>query len=446
MKFLRFLAAFVLGFMLVSPASAMTGNSGQAAHYLALGDSLAAGMIQDGSIGKGYSDFLAEMLEGDELLASYNKGFAVPGAKTTDVMTAIENNIAMLSSATKEEVKILAEIKKADVITLSLGANDVLSTVKFNADGTITYDLPTVTKTIQQTAENMNTILEQISAINPSADVFVMGLYNPTPHLTNYSFVLNLLVSQIDTAIQKVVVANRMYFVPIKDTMAANAAEYLPNPKNIHPSEIGYKGIAERFYTPVKEYIGLIPMPEVVDYPTFKDVKDSSGAKEYIGKAAYYGLVKGYPDGTFKPNKKLTRVQVTSILARSLKLTEYSTVPYTDISKLAEGTQREVTAAYHAGLLKTSDKFNPNTPITRLEVAQMIDKAYTYVKGEVYKPVNIAPFTDISKLTKEQKRVVTLLYDLGIATGSNGKYMPNSTLTRAQAAKMMVELYEKLEL
>ena len=455
MKFLRFMLALVLAFALALPASAMTGNNNEPAHYLALGDSLAAGMIQDGSIGKGYTDFLAEMLEEDNLLASYNKGFAVPGAKTTDLLKMLEENVEMPATGTKTPVKINDEIKKADVITLTIGANDVLSSVKFNADGTIDYDLVTVTASITAAAQNVGKVLGTIKTLNPSADVFVMGLYNPKPHLVDYSFVMNMLVGQVDGALKQVTEASDFYFVPVKDVIAANTKEYLPNPNNIHPSEVGYKVIAEQFYPPVKEYIGFVKEPEIepeptpipqppAPLPTFKDVKPSHWSYEFVGQAAGFGIMKGYADGTFKPNNKLTRVHVTSMLARTLNLTETSKTPYTDISKLAKQTQQEIAAAYRAGLLKEGKKFGPNTPISRVEFAQMVDAAYSYIFDRPYYPEETAPFTDISKLTAEQKRVITLLYDFEISTGDNGKFKPNSTLTRAQAAKMMVIFYGKV--
>ena len=449
MKFLRFMLALVLALALALPASAMTGNNNEPAHYLALGDSLAAGMIQDGSIGKGYTDFLAEMLEEDNLLASYNKGFAVPGAKTTDLLKMLEENVEMPATGTKTPVKINDEIKKADVITLTIGANDVLSSVKFNTDGTIDYDLVTVTASITAAAQNVGKVLGTIKTLNPSADVFVMGLYNPKPHLVDYSFVMNMLVGQVDSALKQVTEASDFYFVPVKDVIAANTKEYLPNPSNIHPSEAGYKVIADQFYPPVKEYIGLEKEPEIINpeptpLPTFKDVKSSHWSYKFVGQAASLGIMKGYADKTFRPNNKLTRVHVTSMLARALNLTETSKTPYKDISRLEKQTQTEIAAAYKAGLLKEGKKFGPNTPISRLEFAEMVDAAYSYVYGRPYSAEKTAPFKDISKMTAEQKRVITLLYDFGIAKGDKGNFKPNSKLTRAQAAKMMVIFYGKL--
>ena len=450
MRIFKFLVAFVLALMIVSPASAMTGNSGQPVHYVALGDSLAVGFNENSELGKGYTDFLAEMLEEKGKLASYNKGFAYPGYKTTNILADIEANVKKPINFTGEEVRIVDDIKKADVITLSVGANDVLAAVGRNEDGTLTFDLPTVSATIQKTASNVDQILKKLAAINPTADVFVMGYYNPFPYKTSYMFYLNLLVNQMDSAIKKVVTDNSMYFVPVSEAVDANPDEYVPNPDNIHPSEAGYKVIAEQFIGPVMDYVDLVPEPGVepepgIVYPKFKDVKANTATAEFVGKAAYYGIVKGYSDGTFKPNKKLTRAQVTSMLVRTLGLTKTKKVPYTDTSKLNAETQKEIAKAYAAGLIENKKKFKPNEAVSRIEVAKMISDAYSYVMGRPYLPDDIAPFKDISKLTLEQKQYVTLLYDFEIATGDNGKFKPNSAITRAQAAKMLVNVKEKLD-
>ena len=130
MRVFKILAVLFLSFQLVNPAAAMTGNKGEPAHYLALGDSLAAGVIETNEIGTGYTDVLAEMLEDEGLLASYNKGFAYPGYKTEHILAELDKDAEKPSSETGENVSLLDEVKKADVITISVGANDVLGNVK----------------------------------------------------------------------------------------------------------------------------------------------------------------------------------------------------------------------------------------------------------------------------------------------------------------------------
>ncbi len=442
-RLLKFIAVFVLAFQLASPVAAMTGNSGKPAHYLALGDSLAAGMIENGTIGNGYADYLAEELEEEKLLASYNKGFAYPGYKTTDILADLEKNVVKPSSETGKNVKLHDEIQKADVITLSIGANDVLEYVKPNAQGQYEFDILKITAGITAMAKNFDQILTEIKEINPSADIFVMGYYNPYPYLKDHSAKLNGLVSKLDSDIQNVVAKHEAYFVKVASVLAQDVPAYLPNPLNIHPSEAGYEAIAEQFEGPVKEYIMLVPLPQVIPTPVFKDVEGE--AAEYVGKAAGYGFIKGYPDGTFKPNKKLTRVHVTSILARTLQLKATKQAPYKDISKYEAATQAEIAAAFEAGLLgASSPAFRPEAPISRIEVARMLYKAHTSITKSPYVAKGETPFTDMKRYSKEDQLAATMLYELEIATGDKGSFKPESPITRAHAAKMIVNFYEKV--
>ncbi len=50
---------------------------------------------------------------------------------------------------------------------------------------------------------------------------------------------------------------------------------------------------------------------------TFSDI-DGHWAYDYILKAVYYGLVTGYPDGTFRPNENITRAEAMAIVNRVL--------------------------------------------------------------------------------------------------------------------------------
>ena len=51
---------------------------------------------------------------------------------------------------------------------------------------------------------------------------------------------------------------------------------------------------------------------------TFADVSENHWATKFIAKAAQKGWVSGYPDGTFKPNQNITKVEVVSSTNRIL--------------------------------------------------------------------------------------------------------------------------------
>ena len=55
-----------------------------------------------------------------------------------------------------------------------------------------------------------------------------------------------------------------------------------------------------------------------IDTSMFKDVASNDWAAKYINSAASKGWVSGFPDGTFKPNDNVTRVQVVVIVNKML--------------------------------------------------------------------------------------------------------------------------------
>ncbi len=447
LRILKFLTVLLITFQLaVSPAAAMTGNKGEPAHYLALGDSLAAGMIETGEIGKGYADFLAQQLEEADLLASYNKGFAFPGYTTEDILNELKSDVKKPSTETGQEVALLDEVKNADVITISAGANDVLKLLKRDEAGGMQFDVQQIAQVIGQVTANYDVILKRIAQLNPTADVFMMGYYNPFPYVEEYTEQFNLLVSMMDRAMLQVAEENAAYFVEVADVVASNTELYLPNPQNIHLSEAGYEVVAQAFAEPVLEYIMLMPLPEVVK--DFSDVPSTNWAYDYTVKVAKYGLMKGYDDDTFKPNNALTRVQMTSILSRGLQLQSTANVPFTDIAAYDVETQHEIAAAYEAGIVKgTGTLFNPSGNVTRAQVAVMMHRAYEHLTGETYEPQQIAPYKDVSMYDLETQQAITFLYDYKIATGvSAEKFNPTGHLTRAQAAKVIVNFYESVVL
>ncbi|WP_071392978.1 S-layer homology domain-containing protein [Bacillus tuaregi] len=68
----------------------------------------------------------------------------------------------------------------------------------------------------------------------------------------------------------------------------------------------------------------------------FTDVPSEHIASGFIGAIAEAGVMKGFPDGTFRPNQMITRAQTAIILSRAFNLTEESHIPFTDLSPTME--------------------------------------------------------------------------------------------------------------
>ncbi|MEK4427266.1 S-layer homology domain-containing protein [Solibacillus sp. FSL K6-1523] len=457
MKKLTVFAALILMVQLFLPYSlnVKAEETDELFNYLALGDSLAAGMDEKGEIGYGYADYLALLLAGDdEGSIDYNKGFAYPGYTTADVLKDIQADVTKpitdLTGITKNTTAIKQAIKDADFITLSVGANDVLKNVKTSETGQLSFDLAGVTKSIQDVALNYEKIFAAIYDLNPEVDVVVMGLYNPFPYIQDASIQtqLNTLVSTMNKALQTVVEKNDAIYSNVAELVAGNFTTYLPNPQNIHLAATGYGAVAEMMLSDYivailgdyeDEYGDLIetPITEAGDY--FTDIAGHWGS-EYINLAYMGGFMNGFEDGTFKPDVNVTRVQVLSVIARAFDLTATKPAPFKDIKNYSLQTQNEIAAAYEAGLVKENGGYlNPKDNVTRAQFALILTRLSNSLEGEVYVPAAKAPFKDIAKYDEETQNAITLLYDLQLVQGKTAdQFDPAGSMTRAQLAKVLV--------
>lgn len=449
MKKFRFSLLFVVALMfqmLVIPyhfsADELDTNA-PTIDYLALGDSLTVGISPYNELGRSYADFLADGLYAKGDLKSFNKGFSYPGYKTTDVLSDIQQNVTkdILGIGSVEKTATLQQsIKDAELITISAGANDILPLLKQDqTTGKMIVDQMELVRTLQQIGANYKAIMVQISQLNPDAQVYVMGYYNPFPYMSeDLQPMLNQLLTTLNKTIATGLGGTQAILVPTGDAIAVDYKTYLPNPENIHLSEAGYKVIMEQFWTVIES--SNAEVPEVIA-PTPALFTDTAGhgLRVYIEQAATAGIVGGYADGTFKPNQNLKRVQATSIIVQALGLTTDEIAPFDDIVKYADKTKADINAAYKYGIIKGSNgKFKPNDTITRAQLALMIGRAYELKTGVPYKSFQAVPFSDVGSYNAETVNAISMLHELNIANGFEGKFMPNNPTTRAHAAKMFV--------
>ncbi|MFA6169469.1 MAG: S-layer homology domain-containing protein [Candidatus Margulisiibacteriota bacterium] len=109
----------------------------------------------------------------------------------------------------------------------------------------------------------------------------------------------------------------------------------------------------------------------------FADVPLDHWAVMFIDQGAQDGLIKGYPDKTFRPRGNITRAEGVSVLSRFAKLGEprLLELPFSDLPG-RHWAIKEVSAAKEAGILSYLEgfRFEPNKQLTRAEVAEMVTK------------------------------------------------------------------------
>ncbi len=112
--------------------------------------------------------------------------------------------------------------------------------------------------------------------------------------------------------------------------------------------------------------------PVSVSAAGFPDVPANYWAKKQIDYLVSKGVVKGFPNGKFEPEAKVTREQFAKMVvaAKGLNLYKPSTATFTDVS-MNRWSYGYVEAAVKAGYIKGygNGKFGPADPITREQLA-----------------------------------------------------------------------------
>lgn len=170
----------------------------------------------------------------------------------------------------------------------------------------------------------------------------------------------------------------------------------------------------------------------------FNDLSFGSWAYPYVSDLYYRGLVKGTKVATYSPLQNLSRAQAASLIVRALDLRAENEAPFKDLDGWAAETKEEIAAAYEHGIVIGRDgSFAPGENVTRAQLALMIKRAYELQTGEQYIDEEHAPYSDFGSFDDETVNAISMLYDLQIATGSEGNFMPTDSATRQQAAKII---------
>ena len=105
-------------------------------------------------------------------------------------------------------------------------------------------------------------------------------------------------------------------------------------------------------------------------YPaSFSDVTSAHWAANYIGYMEQFGIVRGYSDGTFRPNVPISRAEFAAICCRFEQLTD-GTATFTDVPASHWAAKSIAYAATRGWVTGYADgTFKPNNNITRAEVS-----------------------------------------------------------------------------
>lgn len=138
-----------------------------------------------------------------------------------------------------------------------------------------------------------------------------------------------------------------------------------------------------------------VMLDRIMDYQSkaknsYTDLSTDNYSTDAILGASAAGVLKGYDDGTVRPNEKITREQAAVMLSRVMKLdgTNTASAGYQDQDKVSSFAVSSVNAMKAAGYMKgdANGNFAPQSAVTRAEIATVLDNIFKgyYNKAETY--------------------------------------------------------------
>ncbi|GIP35391.1 S8 family serine peptidase [Paenibacillus sp. J2TS4] len=173
--------------------------------------------------------------------------------------------------------------------------------------------------------------------------------------------------------------------------------------------------------------------------------KDLAGhwAEHQVKQASVLGMVDGYPDGSFKPDRAVSRVEFVVMVARTLKLEGTGhKLAFTDLDELGAWSHQAVARAVEAGIIEGYDdgSFRLNAPISRAEMAVIIARGF-----ELVAPTEPTPgFADKDAVPEWARAAVDAVQKQGIMNGRGGNlFFPEAEATRAEAVVVLMRALER---
>ena len=165
-------------------------------------------------------------------------------------------------------------------------------------------------------------------------------------------------------------------------------------------------------------------------------------AKESINYVVSKGYFKGVGDNRFAPERSITRADFVTVLGRMAGI---------DQSKFTKNVFKDVNGGYYAAYVNWASengivrgighgKFDPKRPITREEMAVMMNK-FLQVTDKKLSEKESKAFTDDGTIAPWAKEAVRAMEKKGIVKGmEDGSFRPKSGFTRAQVAQVLYNL------
>lgn len=160
-------------------------------------------------------------------------------------------------------------------------------------------------------------------------------------------------------------------------------------------------------------------------------------AKDYVNTCVKRGYFNGTGNNTFTPSGTMTRGMLATVLYRMAGSPQVTIDnPFTDVPAGQWYTNGAIWC-YEKGILANMDSttMDPNALVTRQELAYML---YQYSGAPKEPSSALTDFSDSASVSDWAQDAMEYCVGLGVLQGSEGKLNPQNSVTRAEAAAMLV--------
>ncbi|MDD4124378.1 MAG: Ig-like domain-containing protein [Eubacteriales bacterium] len=173
----------------------------------------------------------------------------------------------------------------------------------------------------------------------------------------------------------------------------------------------------------------------------FSDMSSSSAHAAAIALAESSIVTYVYKDGEYlyNPELSVSRIDFLVMLMASADVNVEgagTTLPFSDTATLSGGRKQYLAKAVAMSIVSADQtEFRPGESVVRSEAAVWVTKLLG-LTGKA------AAYTDLGELDAETAACISAVADAGIITASNGLFVPNGTINREEAARILIRIIE----
>ncbi len=177
----------------------------------------------------------------------------------------------------------------------------------------------------------------------------------------------------------------------------------------------------------------------------FEDVPESAWHRPYVEYVYGHGLMQGVSSTEFAPDSPVSRAMFVTILGRLYGAEPNNNHGFSDV-EAGSWYEGYVGWAAKSGMVSgfPDGTFKPNEPINREQMSKVVSLYIDYIG--MFPTVDFTAansFADAEKISSWAKGFTDDMRRSGLLKGNeNGEFQPSGTLTRAQAATLIMRLRE----